>query len=600
MVNLLALPDELLLIISENLVFNRDRFAFAATCAELHQKLGGAHIYKQVAADERAFDEARLRLSLAGDKHLQDFDLGSGFDPGSGFSWSGPWSEIRAANLAKFDAEGDDYAAVLETFALLEYCTREEEPTRYFPETYHQSLLFRAIRGCSDVGILEQVFDAYLQKYPAAIHGTKHGRIEADMTGAMGVTSFDRVNPADPPVWLACELNRVDVLELLHAKGVNINLVKNHLIVPEGGLGLIETDESRWDEPSFDPHDGVRRADAWNQFARAGMCADRREDVSLWLAERGLGFPSRPNGLTAEDLSDAAGLNHARLVGFLVQHLRCKLSREEYCQAVNAALRAAIKGGNDLPYRRARRLDLVDYSSLGPYDQVFEALVAAGADLRQLGSDDDDDEDRKGPLATAIEFEPSNAPWLLRHQLAEGATDPADVRAALHEAIRYGSWRNPHRLAFFQAIYPARAHLACDPARLATPAGREAAMEDLLNGFIRQMGRWLETTRCCDVGLHIVDLVGRERVGDDQLVKKMQNSHLEALVVAWRDERRRRRRRRRQGSEEAVTTMRWAVPTPPEIPGLPPGVLLEDRGMDENEEYEYVKELLSKMDDDQS
>lgn len=168
-------------------------------------------------------------------------------------------------------------------------------------------------------------------------------------------------------------------MELLLAKGVDINLVKGHLVM-DGDWKTV--DEERWDRP-FDLDDGVPCADAWNQYARSGLLAFRREEVSLWLAERGLGFPTRSNGLTGEDLSDAAELNHVRLVHFLIQHLESKLSPEEYRQALTAALYAAIKGGNDFEFGRVRALSRVDRFFRGPHEEIFEALVAAGADLQQ-------------------------------------------------------------------------------------------------------------------------------------------------------------------------------------------------------------------------
>ncbi|KAK7959425.1 uncharacterized protein PG986_004279 [Apiospora aurea] len=475
---LLNLPPELVLLIQECLTTLRDRFALAATCTALNVLAGSRVIYKQVTTEERRFDEARLRLEILGEQYPR---LNFGF-------WKQtPWPEARAANLAKFDPKGNQYARVLEFFEFVDKCVGQWG---------------KGIAGFAD-GTDVNLY--------AAIHGTKHGRLERAVTGTLYEPDEDAC-PEDPPVYLACELNRVDVLDLLHKKGVDINLVKGHWVVSRQ-TGKVVNEKSRWDAP-FDVNDQVRRADAWSQFTVSGPYADFREDVSLWLAEHNLGFPTKPEGLTGPDLSDAARKNHLRLVRFLIEHLRTKLSPDEYRAALTEALHAATKGGNDIHWQRGpgiRNRERVDYYFRGPHDEVFEALLAAGA---ELGPQDPDREEDKGLLAGAVEFEASNVSWLLRRQTAEGSTDHRDVRAALHEAIRYGSWRSPARLEFFKAIYPANAHLACDPARLTTPEDREEAMRERLDGFIEVMRACIAVTSCFEVALHIVDVVGRERVGE--------------------------------------------------------------------------------------
>ncbi|KAK8079186.1 hypothetical protein PG994_002993 [Apiospora phragmitis] len=62
MPGLLTIPDELLLLIQGNLVTRKDRFAFGVTCKYLYGKVGGTFLYEQDVAEERDFDEARLRL----------------------------------------------------------------------------------------------------------------------------------------------------------------------------------------------------------------------------------------------------------------------------------------------------------------------------------------------------------------------------------------------------------------------------------------------------------------------------------------------------------------------------------------------------------
>ncbi|KAK8062257.1 hypothetical protein PG997_014354 [Apiospora hydei] len=443
---LLTLPPELVMLIQECLT-SQDRFALAATCTALNVLGDSRVIYKQVAMEERRFDEARLRLQILGEQYR-----GLNF----GFWKQTPWPEARAANLAKFDPDGDQYAGVLGFFEFVDKCVGQwgnEWPSKYWPETYNRPLIYNAITQCQDMKVVEDIFDAYLRWYPAAIHGTKHGRLERAVTGTLYEPHEDAC-PEDPPVYLACELNRVDVLDLLHKKEW-ISIWSKAT-----GLSIVKL---------------VRRADAWGQFTVSGPYADFREDVSLWLAERNLGFPTKPEGLAGPDLSDAARKNHLRLVRFLIEHLKTKLSPDEYRAALTRALYAAIKGGNDLHWQRwpgTRNRERVDYYFRGPHDEVFETLLAAGA---RLEPQDPDREEDKGLLAGAVEFEALNVSWLLRRQMVEGSTDHRDVRAALHEAIRYGSWRSPARLEFFKAIYPANAHLACDPARLTTPEDREAA-----------------------------------------------------------------------------------------------------------------------------
>ncbi|KAK8112563.1 hypothetical protein PG984_013089 [Apiospora sp. TS-2023a] len=597
---LLDLPDELLLMIQRKILSSRDQFALAATCTKLHSKLGGLELYRQIAAEERAFDEARLKLAHFGFKYGEGKRIKLDF----GF-WKEKmtWTTARAWNLSKVRPKADDHAGVVEFFEFLDEChdrwgrgmllfadrqqkdlTLFSEPedsdpgssnyftveknkpweraTKYFPETFDKSLIYRAIRGCTDLQLLEKVFDAYLDKYPAAIHGTKHSLVEGDITGAINVKKFNYVNPGDPPVWLACELNRVDALELLHAKGVDINLAKGRLVTEDDWDGTI-TAEMRWLEEPFDRYNGVLRASAWDQFVRAGRCAHKREDVSLWLAERGLGFPTRPDGLGAGDLVDAAGTNHVRLVRFLLDHLKPKLDREDYRKALNAALREAIRGGNKSYALLDRR---------GPHDQVFEALLAAGAKLPGPGL-----------LSEAVTYSPSNVWWLWRRLQAEGSLNHEDVRAALHQAILCGTWGNPHRLDFFKAVYPAQAHLACDPAQIATPEGREAAMEELLDSFIRQMRHCLWSSRL-HVAFHIVDLLGPERVGEN-LVARIQHDYFREWVKAWRSE------RIWHQLHESWRRNRLTRPTPPDIKGIPQSTMLEERDMDVDEELKYVQRL---------
>lgn len=50
-----------------------------------------------------------------------------------------------------------------------------------FPESDRKqgrTLIYRAIRWCNDMTILEKVFDIYLKIYPAAIHGSKDGWLD--------------------------------------------------------------------------------------------------------------------------------------------------------------------------------------------------------------------------------------------------------------------------------------------------------------------------------------------------------------------------------------------------------------------------------------
>ncbi|KAK8062270.1 hypothetical protein PG997_014367 [Apiospora hydei] len=70
MLGLLTIPPELQLMIQRYLLTRRDRLALSGTCQALNRMFGGKSFYEQDAAEERDFDEARLRLEDINRSHV--------------------------------------------------------------------------------------------------------------------------------------------------------------------------------------------------------------------------------------------------------------------------------------------------------------------------------------------------------------------------------------------------------------------------------------------------------------------------------------------------------------------------------------------------
>ncbi|KAK7993523.1 transcriptional coactivator HFI1/ADA1 [Apiospora arundinis] len=500
MPELLTLPDELLLKIQACLITRNDRFAFGATCQTLNAKFGGTFIYEQDVAEERDFDNARLRLERFGEEHKALV-----FDDKT--DWVA-WPEVLAAKIAKYRAEDEKNKSVCKFFQdcvhrwgpmMLFFTIRQdplemrlpEGPTWKLPQfpssqwSSNRTLIYRAIMRCQDMRILGDVFDAYLNQYPAAIQGLKSGRLD----------QMDERGWGNAPVYLACQFNRVDVLDLLHRKGANINLVKGYLTL-EGDGTRIAYDRDRLDMP-YDP------TDAYNT---SGFECGFPEEVCLWLIEHNLGVSDGPYSLNPKDLEEAAVQGSLRLMVAMIKYFESRLSPEEYTDALTSALMACnSEQSRYFGYWPRRVLDFFTAHS-GPilptpqsHAEVLEVLLKAGASLRQ----DPEREVDMGLLARAMTWRPSNATWLLQQQIAAGAT------ARSPKVI----WGGKTARKFFATIIPEHTHLACDPCQIATPEGREQAIQELFDLLIQYIDR-----ECCDryrydTALYFVEMLGPQRFG---------------------------------------------------------------------------------------
>ncbi|KAK7995360.1 hypothetical protein PG990_014133 [Apiospora arundinis] len=534
MPELLTLPDELLLKIQACLITRNDRFAFGAACQTLNAKFGGTFLYEQDVAEERDFDNARLRLERFDEEHKAlVFDYKT--------DWVA-WPEVLAAKVAKYCAEDEKNKSICKFFQdcvhrwgpmMLFFTIRQdplemrlpEGPTWKLPQfpssqwSSNRTLIYRAIMRCQDMRILGDVFDAYLNQYPAAIQGLKSGRLD----------QMDERGWGNAPVYLACQFNRVDVLDLLHRKGVNINLVKGYLTL-EGDGTRIAYDRDRLDMP-YDPTDGMLRPDLWAwlrlnvlnvAYNTSGFECGFPEEVCLWLIEHNLGVSDGPYSLNPKDLEEAAVQGSLRLMVAMIKYFESRLSPEAYTDALTSALMACnSEQSRYFGYWPRRVLDFFTARS-GPilptpqsHAEVLEVLLKAGASLRQ----DPEREVDMGLLARAMTWRPSNATWLLEQQIAAGATDHRDLRKALlvalkgHSSVSKGDLGGKTARKFFATIIPENTHLACDPCQIATPEGREQAIQELFDLLIQYIDR-----ECCDryrydTALYFVEMLGPQRFG---------------------------------------------------------------------------------------
>ncbi|KAK7912105.1 hypothetical protein PG985_014586 [Apiospora marii] len=551
MSSLLDLPDELLLIIQDHLTTRRDRFAFGSVNKSLYKAFGGTVVYEQDVAEERDFDEARLRLEQIPSVHdlvlfnRQDLESGWAEAMPAKFSWA---EGVVAARVE----EGGQETDTQELFGFIKKCVERWGPRMLcftnpalwgmvsedmeglppLPDSQRRqgrTLTYRAIRYCNDMAVLEQVFDIYLETYPAAIQGMKDGQLDRLPEPAPEAESDFELPESlefaqDYPVYLAAFHNRVDALDLLHKKGVNINLVKTDLALQNDHSWTRFVHRLRSDDTDVhwasDPVDGlVHHPDLWTWLRVQSYRREEREsgfpeDVCVWLVEHNLGFSDERLSLGLRDLRQAAMNNHARLVAAMLKLFQARLGPgDEYRDALTMALHSAAVA----PLGRFGQWKPPRSPPLENHIDVFQVLLEAGATLRQ----DPDREWDWGMLTSAVELFPADATWLLRRQLAEGVTDHRDLRAALGRVIecrddQYYSDRKRAKedLEFLAAVYPANAHLACDPGRVATPQGREEALLELLGQVVREVHHECDGPFCKDVALYLEGVVGREHIDE--------------------------------------------------------------------------------------
>ncbi|KAK8030065.1 hypothetical protein PG993_011356 [Apiospora rasikravindrae] len=513
MLGLLTIPPELLLMIQGYLLTREDRLALSGTCQALNRMFGGKCFYEQDAAEERDFDQARLQLEDINRSHvhgelvfqMKDFAM--------------DWSEAMYARFAKAEAmvavfaSGEEKTAreeeLKDIIMFIKNCVGRWGPLMLSltnPVLQGAMLKFGVnARGGSLRSQTRNEGPTVTQralKYPASIHGAKSEYLDRMADGTPDV---------DCPVHLACRYNRVDVLDLLHEKGVDINVVQ----------GRFQSDAWTWMRmfPCYEKDNG-----------NLGM----PEDVCVWLVEHNLGFTASPDSLNLDDLKGAAVQNRPRLVAALVKHFESKLNPDEYREALGMALRASTAGMPEderLPGRWPRP-NRGNHGVLAEqHHAVIDILLRAGASVRQDPGRVED----KGLLANAVAWSSSVAIRLLQRQLAEGVTDHRDVRAALFVALeRHSSrcWRRcPVGLCshsgrgeqareFFAMILPSRARLACDPFEIATPEGCENAFYELWDQFISHIESKCLLPNYYDTALYIEELM-RSHMSEERRSKRI-------------------------------------------------------------------------------
>lgn len=326
----------------------------------------------------------------------------------------------------------------------------------------------------------------------------------------------------DYPVYLAAFHNRVQVLDLLHRKGININLAKTELALQNDHSWTRFVHRLRGDDTDIswasDPQDGlIHHPDLWTwlrvqSWRRGERPSGFPEDVCVWLVEHSLGFSVDRLSLGPRDLGQAAMNNHVRLVAAMLKLFQSRLGPDEYRDALDSTYEAALAS----PHGRFGQWNPQRSPPIENHIDLFNMLLRLGATLRRNPRRSWD----WGILTAAVDEFPSDAIWLLRRQMAEGLVDHRDLRGALGRAVECRNDKFRHRkgtkehLEFLAAVYPANAHLACDPRQVATPQGREEALEELLGQLLREVHHECDRPICKDVARYLEGVVGRKRIDE--------------------------------------------------------------------------------------
>ncbi|KAK8859153.1 hypothetical protein PGQ11_009887 [Apiospora arundinis] len=486
------LPNELVLLLAHYMTIRSLR-GLSVASKRYRGLLGGRFQYQEEVKDERLFEEAQRRFRhLCQTKGLQ---AGKEKRREAGEPIQVPWptsifvlQPVSDFVHSRTPLSEDDYALLHDSVGrwgrgalfLIPYLNPLKIcPTwSKFKALHHElpvsqtrrSLIQRAIEKCSDIKVLEQVVDAYLKMHPASLQGTT-GRDPVPR-----VINKDRsVNL--PPVFWACVHNRADVLELLLKKNnedgrraedrVNFNLVldtREHLAVHDNmTAGLLQYSASfvdLWKAAFYHPR-------VASIVSRRSFYAN--DDVCLWLLDKNLGFASQTNGNSLRYLSKAAAFKKARILRALIPYFESRMDPWDFQRALAKALRTTT-----MVRFEVGSLGL-DLKSNGPvldgHEEVIDILAGAGAPLsipHGVWQNPEGNSFTRGLdelLEQAVKSSPRNAVHLLRHQLAQGATDYLDLRRALRSCIQHANQDNEsgyntcYRLEFFRMVFPGRVHL---------------------------------------------------------------------------------------------------------------------------------------------
>ncbi|KAK6836915.1 hypothetical protein PG987_007410 [Apiospora arundinis] len=489
-----SIPIELIFKIGHHLSI-QDLRNLAGTCTRLHNTIvKNGFVYEEEVTEEYDFDQARLLLK---EVHFNTINLSH--------DEIHSWPQCRAEKFSnpKENKELFDFldnciyrwgAGIL--YFLQGHCVDlvwEKALVRQLPAFHRRgSLLNRAISTCFDLEVISQIIDAYSVRYSDALFGLKDTRIRRRYTGL----SYNN-DPA--PVFWACSEDRADVLDLLYrteAWTCFYLVTDSHNQYNYSNLGKL-TDWVYFKDPCI--------MDAWERAFRPidilgrkkGMGYHINESACIWLIQHTLGFSSRPNGIPMEHPAEAALQKKHRLVRVMILYYKKNLSPKKYERALTLAVQATSRGWIRKPTGPRKIPD--------GHEEILDTLLAASTaggfpQLRQKPHRYDD----RGLLAHSVRSAPRNALYLLQKQMSCGdITDHRDVRAALIEAIPFlrdncTGFYNSREL-FFQAIFPWRFDLACDPKEL---NGGKERYEKEVRGLCSQLSPQAASEMLYDVFTH--------------------------------------------------------------------------------------------------
>ncbi|KAK7959394.1 uncharacterized protein PG986_004248 [Apiospora aurea] len=555
---LTILPNELILQLAHHMS-TRSLRSLSVTSKRYHSLLDQKVLFEEEVEDERLFDEARSRFS----KLMRVYGLS--LSVGNIAAW--PATKVAPAYRPLNDddhaflnacvsrwGKGILYLAIGSDNELCRMLRNWNSILELPVSLFRGALILRAIKKCPDIKVIEQVIKAYLKKYPAAIQGPKeyHSRTSLNFNGDFYV----------PPVLWACSHNRSDVLEILHTKNnekgkeaeqkVDFDIILDQMStqVISGVTDNQGTALDAW-QVAFYGLSRARVARTWS--SNPGM----REDACVWLLEKNLGFSSRSGGISIDYLFEAAAFKKARLVRALIAYFKGRLASDDFQGTLTLALHHATGGYYNPQDGHEEIIDILigAGTSIPPREDpplyLDRGLPGASLQLRQSPARPED----AGLLARAVRFAPRNAVYLLQLQMEQNMTDYRDLKAALSEALLLGDelkhGRAP-RLEFFKMVFPDHVHLAYSPAELRffktlfpenvgleyRPAELESARErfrayeNLVDVFIEQMGNGCLETQSHDVAMHVVQVVGRARVGE-RLLEDLEYARSEFYSSVW-------------------------------------------------------------------
>lgn len=529
MCRLIAFPKEVILDIGHHLDI-KDLRNLALTSKELYNLINhSGFVYEEEAAEEREFDNARIRLR-ENDTSVIDFSHYQIVN----------WPESRAALFSNDPDHNKEYFDFLDRCVrrwgagILYYAISTVDATwdrnlvAQLPAIHRRgSLIHRAIASCFDIDIIDLVIRGYTGHYPEGILGFK------DTSVRRGFSGYSFTN--DPvPLFRACSEGRADIVGLIynHCGEKPFNLVTDRTNQMTHHASL--TNILGWmlsEEPDF--------MDPWECGFHARDHRNRpiiHEDVCIWLLRNDLGFASRPGGIPTSHLAEAAVKKKARLVREMSAYFAARLTQGEFEPALTLAFHAASRGWTtdepESPWRTGGWGGITWPATPDGHGEVVNALFeATSSSPEYLVQQDLRRRDDRGHLARAVRCAPSNALKLLKMQLSLNLVDFRDMRAALIEAIHFGGNGDTLRLRFFKYIIPDRLELACDPEELRASPGRYQQEVHGLKKRLRRELRHCFNTQCFNTGLYLVQCLGREAVGK-RFVEDLEWAQREQLDAA--------------------------------------------------------------------